>query len=90
VPHVEPWWFRWQMVLPITLPVFLLALPALFLTWEVGGLLPAALGRLEELLAQSADQRTRPVSYTGFVEAARQLGVYWLALNRALPQGGLP
>jgi two-component system response regulator len=29
----------------------------------------------------------KPVSYTEFVEAARQLGVYWLVLNR-LPQPG--
>jgi two-component system response regulator len=29
----------------------------------------------------------KPVSYTEFVEAARQLGLYWLVLNRA-PQPG--
>jgi two-component system response regulator len=33
----------------------------------------------------------KPVSYTELVEAARQLGLYWLALNRAPPpMGGLP
>ena len=31
----------------------------------------------------------KPVSYNEFVEAARQLGVYWLVLNRA-PQPGVP
>ncbi|WNG32661.1 response regulator [Archangium minus] len=30
----------------------------------------------------------KPVSYTEFVEAARQLGLYWLALNRA-PESGV-
>jgi two-component system response regulator len=29
----------------------------------------------------------KPVSYTEFVEAARQLGVYWLDLNRVPPPG---
>jgi two-component system response regulator len=31
----------------------------------------------------------KPVSYTEFVEAARQLGVYWLVLNLT-PQPGVP
>ena len=31
----------------------------------------------------------KPVSYNQFVEAARQLGVYWLELNRS-PQPGVP
>ena len=31
----------------------------------------------------------KPVSYNEFVEAARQLGVYWLELNRC-PQPGVP
>jgi two-component system response regulator len=30
----------------------------------------------------------KPVSYNEFVEAARQLGVYWLVLNRSPPAGG--
>ncbi|AKI99342.1 two-component system response regulator [Archangium gephyra] len=30
----------------------------------------------------------KPVSYTEFVEAARQLGIYWLELNRS-PQPGV-
>jgi two-component system response regulator len=29
----------------------------------------------------------KPVSYTEFVEAARQLGIYWLNLNRTPPVG---
>ena len=29
----------------------------------------------------------KPVSYTEFVEAVRHLGVYWLNLNRAQPEG---
>lgn len=32
----------------------------------------------------------KPVSYTEFVEAARQLGLYWLALNRGPPEGSHP
>ena len=32
----------------------------------------------------------KPVSFLSFVEAARQLGVYWLQLNRPAPQAGGP
>ena len=32
----------------------------------------------------------KPVSYTDFVEAARQLGLYWLVLNHESPSGSLP
>jgi two-component system response regulator len=32
----------------------------------------------------------KPVSYTEFVEAARQLGVYWLVLNRSPAPGPGP
>lgn len=32
----------------------------------------------------------KPVSYTEFVEAARQLGLYWLLLNQAPPESRPP
>lgn len=32
----------------------------------------------------------KPVSYTEFVEAARQLGLYWLVLNRTAPAENPP
>lgn len=32
----------------------------------------------------------KPVSYTEFVEAARQLGLYWLVLNRTAPAESPP
>jgi two-component system response regulator len=32
----------------------------------------------------------KPVSYTEFVEAARQLGLYWLVLNRTAPAESTP
>ncbi|MFP2932110.1 response regulator [Pyxidicoccus sp. 3LG] len=32
----------------------------------------------------------KPVSYTEFVEAARQLGLYWLVLNHEPPSGSSP
>ncbi|MFP2960058.1 response regulator [Myxococcus sp. 1LA] len=32
----------------------------------------------------------KPVSYTEFVEAARQLGLYWLVLNHGAPVGPYP
>ncbi|HYO51397.1 response regulator [Archangium sp.] len=39
---------------------------------------------LVESYSQGCNSYVRkPVSYTEFVEAARQLGVYWLVLNRA-------
>ncbi|PTL84748.1 response regulator [Vitiosangium sp. GDMCC 1.1324] len=43
---------------------------------------------LVESYSQGCNSYVRkPVSYTEFVEAARQLGVYWLMLNR-VPQPG--
>ncbi len=45
---------------------------------------------LVESYSQGCNSYVRkPVSYTEFVEAARQLGLYWLELNRA-PQPGVP
>jgi two-component system response regulator len=44
---------------------------------------------LVESYSQGCNSYVRkPVSYNEFVEAARQLGVYWLELNRAPPVGG--
>jgi two-component system, response regulator len=44
---------------------------------------------LVESYSQGCNSYVRkPVSYTEFVEAARQLGMYWLMLNR-LPQPGV-
>ena len=44
---------------------------------------------LVESYSQGCNSYVRkPVSYTEFVEAARQLGLYWLVLNRA-PQPGV-
>jgi two-component system response regulator len=41
---------------------------------------------LLESYGQGCDSYVRkPVSYNEFVEAARQLGVYWLVLDRAPP-----
>lgn len=45
---------------------------------------------LVESYSQGCNSYVRkPVSYTEFVEAARQLGVYWLELNRT-PLPGVP
>lgn len=44
---------------------------------------------LVESYSQGCNSYVRkPVSYTEFVEAARQLGLYWLSLNRA-PESGV-
>jgi two-component system response regulator len=32
----------------------------------------------------------KPVDFTQFAEAARQLGLYWLVLNEPPPRGGVP
>ncbi|HEX8825668.1 MAG TPA: response regulator [Archangium sp.] len=47
---------------------------------------------LVESYSQGCNSYVRkPVSYTEFVEAARQLGVYWLVLNRSPPPApGVP
>ena len=59
---------------------------------------------LEVLRRMRSDERTRrlpvydlgansfvrkPVDFAQFIEAARQLGLYWLALNEPAPAGGI-